>query len=491
MVWDGMRPDFISKQHTPTLWQLAQDGVMFANHHPVYPSSTEVNGTAIATGAYPQNSGIIGNREYRPRINALSPVDTQDTASIRKGDDISDVHYLMSPTLAETLQSAGRSTAIAGTKAVAILHDRRERPSGYRLGVVVSEGKVMPSSLQSSLDGSLGKFPAAENTLSKRPNSARDEWTTRALIEKLWAGEVPDYSLLWLSDPDFSQHPTAPGSVKSLAALESCDQKLAQVLAELKRRGIRDQTDVFVVSDHGFSTIERGADVFGKLKKAGFPVVHNFSITNEPQAGQILVNGLGGTVMFYIIGHDSTTLEQLVKFLQKQDFSGVVFSSEKVKGTFSLKDANILSLEAPDVVLSMRWTTNQSRLGVPGMLTVDGSGNPSQGSHTSLSLYDMHNTLVGAGPDLKRGFTDTFPSGNVDLAPTILHLLGVEQKQPMDGRVLSEALTVKAPKVSKPTTRRIEATRKFDESVWTQYLQISRVNDTIYFDQGNGVLEKK
>ena len=244
-----------------------------------------------------------------------------------------------------------------------------------------------------------------------------------------------------------------------------------------------------MVSDHGFSTIERGGDVFGALRKAGFPIVRNF--TNEPQQGQILINGLGGTVMFYIIGHDSKTVEQLVKFLQKQDFSGVVFSNEKIKGTFSLKDAKILSREAPDVVLSMRWTTNQSRLGVPGMLTVDGGGNPTQGSHTSLSPYDMHNTLVGDGPDLKHGFTDTYPTGNTDLAPTILHLLGVEQKQPMDGRVLSEALTVKAPKAKKPKTDILKASREFGDSVWNQYLQISRVNDTIYFDQGNGSLTEK
>jgi hypothetical protein len=62
----------------------------------------------------------------------------------------------------------------------------------------------------------------------------------------------------------------------------------------------------------------------------------------------------------------------------------------------------------------------------------------------------------------------------------------------MDGRVLSEALTIEAPKMSMPTTRRIEASRKVGESVWRQYLQISQVNDTIYFDEGNGgVAENK
>jgi predicted AlkP superfamily pyrophosphatase or phosphodiesterase len=77
VVWDGMRPDFITPQYTPTLYQLAEDGVFFKNHHPVYVSSTEVNGTALATGVYPNRSGIIANRDYRPEVgwqDSLEPV---------------------------------------------------------------------------------------------------------------------------------------------------------------------------------------------------------------------------------------------------------------------------------------------------------------------------------------------------------------------------------------------------------------------------------
>jgi arylsulfatase A-like enzyme len=486
IVWDGMRPDFISKEHTPALWQLAQDGVMFANHHPVYPSSTEVNGTAIATGAYPQNSGIIANREYRPAINLLSAVDTQDANTIRKGDSITDMHYLSRATVAETLQAAGHPTVIAGSKAVARLHDRRERPADQRAGVTLFEGKVLPPSLLVDITNAIGKFPGAESTRSLLPNEARDEWTTRALLGPLWSNGVPAYSLLWLSEPDFSQHPAAPGSPKALAALESSDRKLAAVLAELERRKLRDQTDVFVVSDHGFSTVERGVDVCAELQKAGFPAQRSF--TGPPQPGQILVNGVAGSVLLYIVGHDGATSRKLVEFLQKQDYTGVVLARDKVEGAFALSDLNVNSAAAPDVMFALRWSTNNSRLGAPGMLTVDGGPGTRGGAHTSLSRFDMHNTLIAAGPDLKRGFTDTDPTGNTDLAPTILWLLGVKPEGPMDGRVLSEALTVAAPPVSRTPTRRVEASSKIDDATWTQYLQISQVNDTVYFDEGNGGL---
>lgn len=485
IVWDGMRPDFVSREHTPTLWQMARDGVMFTNHHPVYVSSTEVNGAALATGAYPQNSGIIGNREYRPGINPLRAVDTQDAATIRKGDEISHGHYLMRATLAETLQAAGKTTAIAGTKPVAHLHDRRDQ-SAETNGVIVYEGTTPRASLRSTLTNVLGPFPNPVATASPLPNEPRDEWTTRALTTVLWSNSVPAFSLLWLCEPDYSQHPSAPGSPKALAALGSCDRKLAEVLAELDRRKLRDKTDVFVVSDHGFSTIERTVDVCAVLQKAGFPAQRAFS--QRPERGQILVNGVGGSVLFYVIDHEAKVAEKLAEFLQQQDFPGVIFAREKIPGTFPLSDANINSSDAPDVVLSMHWSADKSKFGAPGMLTLDGAGGGVRGSHASLSHFDMHNTLIGAGPDLKRGFVDTFPTGNTDLAPTILWLLDVKPIQPMDGRVLSEALTAKAPKMSKPTTRRIQATRKIGDSIWNQYLQISRVNDTVYFDEGNGTL---
>src|SRR6266516_5356154 len=69
VVWDGMRPDFMSEQNTPALWKLAREGVTFRNHHAVYPSATMVNGTALLTGVYPSKNGIIANHEYRSHID--------------------------------------------------------------------------------------------------------------------------------------------------------------------------------------------------------------------------------------------------------------------------------------------------------------------------------------------------------------------------------------------------------------------------------------
>ena len=115
VVWDGMRPDFITGQYTPTLHKLAREGVFFNDHHPVYPSATEVNGASLSTGAYPAHSGIVANKEYRPRIDLRKPVGTESSDTVRAGDRLTRGRYLNLPTVAEILQSAGYTTAIAGT----------------------------------------------------------------------------------------------------------------------------------------------------------------------------------------------------------------------------------------------------------------------------------------------------------------------------------------------------------------------------------------
>ena len=60
--------------------------------------------------------------------------------------------------------------------------------------------------------------------------------------------------------------------------------------------------------------------------------------------------------------------------------------------------------------------------------------------HGSTSPWDIHNTLIAAGPDLNRGITIQAPSANVDFAPTFLKLLALTVPSTMQGRPLDEAL---------------------------------------------------
>jgi arylsulfatase A-like enzyme len=481
IVWDGMRPDFIRPQYTPTLCQLAQQGVFFKHHHPVFVSSTEVNGAALITGAYPEHSGLWGNRDYRPEISWLDADATEALETVRRGDFLSGGHFLAAPTLTEILHGAGFRTVVAGTKPVALLLDRgwgRISASAQESITLYSGHTVPPAALDALVKANDDKaFPSVTY-----PNVAEDAWTTKALIHGLWKKEVPKLSVLWLSDPDYSQHDSGPGSDTAVGGLQSADRNLAAVCKALEENKVRDQTDIFIVSDHGFSTIERAVDVADLLKRANFKATRKFE---DPEPGEILVIGLGGSVALYVVGHDPVVIRDLVEFFQASDFAGVIFSALPVEGTFPLAQVRIASTNAPDLLVSMRWCTARNDFGAPGGVISDG-GKRGKGTHASLSRFDLHNTLVAVGPDFRAGFLDELPSGSADLGPTILWLLGLFPPLPMDGRVLTEALVGGHEPPPKAEQKTVEASHAGSLFHWRQYLKFSTVGKAIYFDEGNG-----
>ena len=492
VVWDGMCPDFVTEQNTPTLWKLAQEGVTFRNHHAVYPSATNVNGTAMVTGVYPGRSGIIANYVYRPDIDSHHAVGIELPPVVKKGDELSGGKYISTPTIAELVQRSGARSVIASSKTVGLLLDRqlgvrregRDLPSqegkepstiGLKESVTLAAGLCLPDTALAPITEALGPFPTA--------NLQKDSWTTKALIELLWKDRVPLFSILWLGQPDLTQHETAPGAPAAIAAINSADKNLAAVLSALDEHKVRETTDVFVVSDHGFSTIKRSVDLPKILDQAGFTAASKFD--GEPKPGDIMLVGNGGCVLFYITGHDAAVTRRLVEFLQQSDFAGVIFTKQPIDGAFALEQAHIQNDRAPDVVMAFSWEASKNQFGVPGMIDADWQRPAGEGTHATLSRLEMHNMLIAAGPDFKRGEKDALPSGNVDLAPTILQILRIKSPQKMDGRILSEAMTGPMPS-QEPETKTLETTKHFRSGAWRQSLQISRVGSTTYIDEGNG-----
>ncbi|MDB6059245.1 MAG: Type phosphodiesterase/nucleotide pyrophosphatase [Verrucomicrobiales bacterium] len=475
IVWDGMRPDFVTASNCPNLFQLSKEGVTFTKHHSAYPSATEVNGTVIATGVNPARSHIVGNHEYRPYIDELADVHTEALASIRKGDEFHKGDYIAVPTLAEAVRASGGTAVVAGSKPIALLLDRKRRDS-VKEGVNVYYGATLPESLGAHLTNELGNFPEDEGTPS------RIDWTVDAMVKDLWSNTVPTFSFVWMNQPDLAQHKYSPGSPEALASIGNADQNLGRILAELDKKGVRDATDVFVVSDHGCSTITANADLAGDLSKAGFHAARKYSA--KPKDGDIIVASNSGSTMVYVIGHDQKIVTAVVAFLQRWKYAGVIFTRDNIPATFPLKLVHLDAPEAPDIVISLRWDRGTNRFGTVGTVVTDGTAyKPGQGAHVTLSQFDMHNTLIAAGPDFRAGVKSELPSGNLDVAPTVLHVLGIQPKQKLDGRVLDEALKNSLPEsLLVPQTR----SRKILMKHWEQYLSITEFKGVQYFDEGNG-----
>ena len=113
-------------------------------------------------------------------------------------------------------------------------------------------------------------------------------------------------------------------------------------------------------------------------------------------------------------------------------------------------------------------------------------GEPGTGQHGSMSRHEIHGILFASGPSFKSTLKLDTPSGNLDLAPTILKILGISGDWGMHGRVLEEALAG-GPNASDVawSTELHDAERSLGGEVYRQQIKISRVGATAYVDEGN------
>ena len=187
-----------------------------------------------------------------------------------------------------------------------------------------------------------------------------------------------------------------------------------------------------------------------------------------------------------------------MQFLQQQTWCGVLFTAGKqggaphegsVAGTFSLEYAHLGGHErSPDIVLTFPWTSAQNRHGVRGTETAMTSGSritgPYDGTgagHGGIGPWTVRNTMLAWGPGFKRGAVVRTPTSNVDVAPTLLHLLGQPAIAGMDGRVLSEALA------NGPDEEQVRAetrTWRVQNGSYSAILQTSETGGKRYIDKG-------
>src|SRR5205807_4553034 len=189
VVWDGMRPDFVTERYAPTLNKLAHEGVRFRNHHAVDLTATDVNGAALATGAYPNHNGLFANLAFRAAIKPRQPVDTGDPDTVRRGDEVSGGKYLALPTVAELVRGAGKKVALAGTKSVAVLFDRHNDWTIARTRdkqLTIFAAAPISGAVSAATTALLGPFLTEPNATAAQRNS----FTTRALTEVLWRNGV-------------------------------------------------------------------------------------------------------------------------------------------------------------------------------------------------------------------------------------------------------------------------------------------------------------
>ena len=166
-----------------------------------------------------------------------------------------------------------------------------------------------------------------------------------------------------------------------------------------------------------------------------------------------------------------------------QPWCGPVLASSAIgpiEGTLPASLAEADGERAPDLIVSFAWT--------PGFSYCTGAW-AGQGVHGSMSRQEIRNVLIARGPAFRSGITLRAPTGNVDLAPTVLEMMGMAPPPFMQGRPLQEALAATPnPSDVDWETETHETQRRVDGGTYLQRIVVSRVGDTAYVDEGSAEL---
>src|SRR5205085_7999099 len=123
----------------------------------------------------------------------------------------------------------------------------------------------------------------------------------------------PQLSVVWIRDPDTSQHTYGVGSANAAGGLRSNDGMLGQLRAKLQELGMDRSTDIIVVSDHGHSNVSGSQKLFPlravKDGQIGEVDPHGYSVSGlvrladvMHRAGFTVFDGIGCTYLPVALG---------------------------------------------------------------------------------------------------------------------------------------------------------------------------------------------
>jgi hypothetical protein len=171
----------------------------------------------------------------------------------------------------------------------------------------------------------------------------------------------------------------------------------------------------------------------------------------------------------------------------EQPWSGAMVASDalgKIEGTLPASLVGVEGPRAPDIAMSFAWNSTPNDAGYLGHHYNAGL-KKGQGNHGSMSRHEQRCAFIMAGPKIRQGVLSTTPSGNVDIAPTILRLLGLDAPADIDGRALEEAFVDgPAPDDVTWSTESHDAERDLAKGTYRQQIMVSKVGHTTYVDEG-------
>lgn len=398
----------------PAIRRLAANGSVAAGSQVVNPAVTWPNHTSMVTGVTPARHLVL--------YNGL-PVRRGAGQAVRVEPWVDKPELVKAPTVYDAAHAAGLTTAevdwvaIQNASTITWAFPERPRLTDPIVKEMIADGKVREADIR--------EFAKANIVW-------RDEIWTQA-GEHIIENHKPNLLLFHLLTTDSCQHRYGARSLGGNTALTLADTRIQRLLNAVQRAGIRERTTVFIVSDHGFKTFHTSIHPNVLLRQRGLLRESGGNIECDAW-----VISEGGTAMVYVTQPERRT--ELVDKL-RTEFSAI----KGIRQVIGPDDFERLGYPLPqnsdrmaDLVLAAE--DDHSFSGVTaGEVITKVADDSSPGAHGYLnSDADMNAVFVASGAGIKPGVKLPLVR-NIDVAPTVARLLGLEMKD-VDGRVLTQAL---------------------------------------------------
>ncbi|CAH2602926.1 Alkaline phosphatase family protein [Rhodovastum atsumiense] len=400
VVLDGLRRDLLSREATPALADFADVATHFTEHRSVFPSATRCASASFATGCFPARHGLQGNTVALMEQDGLVVHDVGPPGFMAQWRRLRG-RTLAVPTLAERLARAGREAMLFSnvSPGAALAHD----PDGF--GWVFHRAcshAPGPRALR-------GADAVADIT----PDCDGDTRLTDRFITQAVAGNAA-LGVLWLGEPDHTQHEAPLGAPACRAAIAAADACFARVRDAVQaRRAAGEDILLIACSDHGHQTVTEVIDIDGALEAAGL-------------GDSVAVAANGTAVLVYLHPARAARTEAVIAFLRAQPWAGEVVAGTDLARIGQAPAEHLLC------AVSLRADDLPNAFGVPGRAAAarPTRGKPDRlgcGQHGGLGRFEQMPFLMIDGPGFHAGKATRRPSRIVDLAPTILRHLGLPE----------------------------------------------------------------
>src|SRR3954469_5157395 len=405
----------------PTLRKLADEGAVADGMKVCNPSVTWPNHTTLISGLRPDKHGVLFNGILvRPGVGEPVAIEPKRDASELVGVQ----------TLPDILHKAGMRCAEIDWPCT------RNSPS-YEdsFSDVPEQVRWMTPKLREELVA-MKELPDATDKTWGPLSAARKDQIWAAAACHLIRTRKPNFLLLHLLVTDGLQHKYGPQTPGAMAAIAVADAHIRDLLRALDDAGIREETTLFIVADHGFAAASKlicPNVLFRKegLLKSGLLKVEKARVQAVSEGGSALVYFTDPQTMsedkekVRKLLKDAEGIEEIIEpdrfgefhypLPEKNPQMSEMVLAAKADYAFSNKASGDDYVVAP--------TINQDSFGHHGYLNT----NPK-----------MNAVFIAAGRGIAKG-TKLGVIENVDVAPTAAFLLGQEIPN-ADGKVMKEIL---------------------------------------------------